>query len=133
VGVTEVLLERWGEEKDRQDVASDARSRALLACRHATRVMRMSPVCRPQALLLQGRSALLSGRPAKAQRFWRAAAQAAKNLEMPREIGLALYEIGQTKPHDDPERSLNLARAAELLELVGAQPDLAAVHKALSA
>ena len=133
VGVTEVLLERWGEEKDRQDVASYARSRALLACRHATRVMRMSPVCRPQALLLQGRSALLSGRPAKAQRIWSAAAQAAKNLEMPREIGLALYEIGQTKPHDDPERSLNLARAAELLELVGAQPDLAAVHKALSA
>jgi adenylate cyclase len=133
VGVTEVLMERWAAEKGRQDIDSYARSQALLACRHATRVMRMSPVCRPQALLLQGRSALLSDRPAKAQRLWGAAAQTAKNLEMPREIGLALYEIGQTKSRDDPERSSTLARAAEIFELVGAQPDLAAVHKALSA
>jgi adenylate cyclase len=132
VGVTEVLLAKWAEEKDRQDVGSFARSRALLACRHAARVTRMSPVCRPQALLLLGRAALLSGKPAKAHRLWASAAKAAKKLQMPRELGLALYEIGQTKSRDDPERSSNLVRAADIFEDVGAQPDLAAVRRALS-
>jgi class 3 adenylate cyclase/tetratricopeptide (TPR) repeat protein len=132
VGVTEVLLAKWAEEKDRQNVGSFARSRALLACRHAARVTRMSPVCRPQTLLLLGRAALLSGRPAKAQRLWGSAAKAAKKLQMPRELGLALYEIGQTKSHNDPERSSNLVRAAAIFEGVGALPDLAAVRRALS-
>jgi tetratricopeptide (TPR) repeat protein len=133
VGITEVLLARWAEEKGRRDVGSDARSQALLACRHAARATRMSPVCRPQALLLQGRAALLSDRPVKAQRLWSDAAQAAKKLQMPRELGLALYEIGRTKSRDDPERSSNLVRAADIFEGVGAQPDLAAVRRALSA
>jgi class 3 adenylate cyclase/tetratricopeptide (TPR) repeat protein len=132
VGVAEVFLAKWAEEKDRQDVNSFARSRALLACRHAARVTRMSPVCRPQALLLLGRAALLSGRPAKAQRLWGSAAKAAKKLQMPRELGLALYEIGQTKARNDPERSSNLVRAAAIFEGVGALPDLAAVRRALS-
>jgi len=129
VGVTEVLLAKWAE--DREGVGSFARSRALLACKHAARVTRMSPVCRPQALLLLGRAALLSGRPAKARRLWSSAAMAAKKLQMPRELGLALYEIGQTKSHDDPERSSNLVRAADIFEGVGAKPDLAAVRRAL--
>jgi hypothetical protein len=132
VGVAEVFLAKWTEEKDRQDVNSFARSRALLACRHAARVTRMSPVCRPQALLLLGRAALLSGRPAKAQRLWGSAAKAAKKLQMPRELGLALYEIGQTKARNDPERSSNLVRAAAIFEGVGALPDLAAARRALS-
>jgi tetratricopeptide (TPR) repeat protein len=132
VGVTEVFLARWAEEKGRQDVNSFARSRALLACRHAARVTRMSPVCRPQALLLLGRAALLSGRPTKAQRLWGSAAKAAKELQMPRELGLALYEIGQTKARNDPERSSNLVRAAAIFEGVGALPDLAAVRRAMS-
>jgi hypothetical protein len=132
VGITEVLLARWAEEKDRRDFGSDARSQALLACRHAARATRMSPVCRPQALLLRGRAALLSGKPGKAQRLWGDAAQAAKKLQMPRELGLALYEIGRTKSHDDPERSSNLIKAAHIFEGVGVQPDLAAVRRALS-
>jgi adenylate cyclase len=132
VGITEVLLARWGEEKDRRDLGSYTRSKALLACRHAARATRMSPVCRPQALLLQGRAALLSDRPLKAQRLWTEAAQTAKKLQMPRELGLALYEIGRTKSRDDPERSSNLIRAADIFEGVGAQPDLAAVRRALS-
>ncbi|WP_188608217.1 AAA family ATPase [Chelatococcus reniformis] len=132
VGVTEVLLARWAEEKDGRNVGPAAQTRALLACRHAARATRMSPVCRPQALLLGGRSALLAGRPAKAQRLWNAAAQAAKELRMPRELGLALYQIGQTKSHDDPDRSSTLSRAADIFEGVGAQPDLAAVRRALS-
>ncbi len=132
VGITEVLLARWAEDKDRRDVGSYARSQALLACRHAARATRMSPVCRPQALLVQGRAALLSGKPVKAQRLWSDAAQAAKQLQMPRELGLALYEIGRTKSHDDPERSSNLVKAADIFEGVGVQPDLAAVRRALS-
>ena len=132
VGVAEVFLARWREEKDRQDVRSFARSRALLACRHAARVTRSSPVCRPQTLLLLGRAALLSGRTAKAQRLWGSAARAAMELQMPRELGLALYEIGQIKSRDDPQRSSNLVRAAEIFEGVGAQPDLAAARRALS-
>jgi hypothetical protein len=132
VGIAEVLLARWAEEKDREDVGSYARSQALLACKHAARATRMSPVCRPQALLLLGRAELLSGRPVKAQRLWSDAAQAAKKLQMPRELGLALYEIGRTKAHDDPERSSNLVKAADIFEGVGVQPDLAAVRRALS-
>jgi class 3 adenylate cyclase/tetratricopeptide (TPR) repeat protein len=132
VGITEVLLAKWAENKDRRDTGSYARSQALLACRHAARATRMSPVCRPQALLLLGRAALLSGKPAKAQRLWNDAALAAKQLQMPREIGLALYEIGRTKSHDDPERSSNLVKAADIFEGVGVQPDLAAVRRALS-
>jgi len=68
----------------------------------------------------------------KAQQLWTEAAQAAKKLQMPRELGLALYEIGRTKSRDDPERSSNLVRAADIFEGVGAQPDLAAVRRALS-
>jgi class 3 adenylate cyclase/tetratricopeptide (TPR) repeat protein len=132
VGIAEVLLARWAEEKDRGDVGSYARSQALLACRHAARATRMSPVCRPQALLMLGRAELLSGRPVKAQRLWRDAAQAANKLQMPRELGLALYEIGRTKSRDDPERSSNLVKAADIFEGVGVQPDLAAVRRALS-
>jgi hypothetical protein len=79
-----------------------------------------------------GRGQLLSGRPVKAQRLWRDAAQAARELQMPRELGLALYEIGRTKSHDDPERSSNLVKAADIFEGVGVQPDLAAVRRALS-
>jgi tetratricopeptide (TPR) repeat protein len=132
VGITEVLLARWAEEKDRGEFASYARSQALLACRHAARATRMSPVCRPQALLLLGRAELLSGRLVKAQRLWRDAAQVAKRLQMPRELGLALYEIGRTQAPDDPERSSNLVKAADIFEGVGVQPDLAAVRRALS-
>ena len=132
IGITEVLLARWAEDKDRPDAGSYARSQARLACRHAARATRMSPVCRPQALLLRGRAALLSGKPIKAQRLWGEAAQAAKELQMPRELGLALYEIGRTKSHDDPERSSNLVKAADIFEGVGVQPDLAAVRRALS-
>jgi class 3 adenylate cyclase len=132
VGIAEVLLAKWAEEKDRGHVGSYARSQALLACKHAARATRMSPVCRPQALLMLGRGQLLSGRPVKAQRLWRDAAQAARELQMPRELGLALYEIGRTKSHDDPERSSNLVKAADIFEGVGVQPDLAAVRRALS-
>ena len=70
VEVVEVFLAKWAEEKGRLNTRSYAMSRALLACKHAARVTRMSPVCRPQALLLGGRAALLSRRPAKAQRLW---------------------------------------------------------------
>jgi hypothetical protein len=132
VGVAEVFLAKWAEEKDLHNVDSFARSRALLACKHAARVTRKSPVCRPQALLLLGRAAHLAGRPTKAQRLWSSAARAAKKLRMPRELGLALYEIGQAKSRDDPQRSSNLVRAAAIFEDVGAQPDLAAVRRALS-
>ncbi|WP_271607147.1 AAA family ATPase [Bradyrhizobium sp. CCBAU 11434] len=128
VGVAEVFLAKWGEE----GAGSNAMPQALLVCKHAARVTRMSPVCRPQALLLRGRAALLSGRQAKARRLWGAAAQAAARMHMPRELGLALYQIAQTRPLGDPERSSNLIRAQDILLSVGAEPDLAAVRKALS-
>ncbi|MBR0906607.1 AAA family ATPase [Bradyrhizobium liaoningense] len=132
VGVAEVFLAQWAEEKGRLNTRSHAMPRALLACKHAARVTRMSPVCRPQALLLGGRAALLSRRPAKAQRLWKSAARTATKLQMPREIGLALFQIAQTRPLGDPERSSNLIRAQDILLGVGAEPDLVAVRKALS-
>ena len=73
-GVIEVLQARWSTESKSVGVKSDAREKALLACKCARRATRASPVCRPQSLLLNGRAALLSGRPGLAARMWTKAA-----------------------------------------------------------
>jgi class 3 adenylate cyclase/tetratricopeptide (TPR) repeat protein len=131
-GVTEVLLADWAMvESDAS--GSPARAKALEAWKHAARVTRTSPVCRPQALLLKGRVSFLSGKLARARREWRQAAAAAEKLEMRREIGLAMYEIGRTTAPDDPRRTSNLTRAADIFQVLGARADLAETRRAMSA
>ena len=114
-------------------IRSDAKAKALSACKHAVRATRTSPVCHPQALLLKGRVAFMSGKNAVAHRNWRLAAQAAARLEMPREIGLALYEMGRTAEINDPRRPSKLMQAADIFEKIGARGDLAVTRRAMSA
>lgn len=131
-GVIEVFLAHWAMENKPAAISADVRDKALLACKYARRATRASPVCQPQSLLLSGRSELLSARPGSARRMWMKAAIAAERLQMRREHGLALCEIGRLSSPGDPARSSNLSRAAEIFAAIGAKADLAAAQEALS-
>jgi hypothetical protein len=109
------------------------RQKALTACDLLSRFARNSPVCRPRALLSRGRAAFLRGSVGKARRHWQRAAAVADRLEMRHDYALALYQIGRSSAFDDPMRPLNLARAAEIFEQLGARADLAHARVALSA
>jgi len=112
--------------------ASDENSAALrTAIRHARRATRASPVCRPQALLMRGRLAHLSGRRAKAREMWEKAAACADRLQMRREHGLALLEMGRAAAPSDRSGAKLLLRASEIFETIGAFSDLQATRQAL--
>ncbi len=127
-GVIEVYLACWSAASP----GGDHRNKALLACDCARRATRNSPVCRPRSLLLSGRAAFLSGKPARARRMWTQALGLADRFRLRREGGLALFEIGRAAGVGDPRRHSNLSRAAEIFEGMGAAPDLAAARLALS-
>jgi class 3 adenylate cyclase/tetratricopeptide (TPR) repeat protein len=131
-GVIEVFLACWAVDVDSPLLTADARNKALLACKYARRAARTSPVCQPPLLLLRGRIALLSGRPRKAQKIWAKAAISAERLQMPREQGMALYEIGRLSRLGDPGRLASLARAAAIFEAIGANADCAAARRAMA-
>jgi class 3 adenylate cyclase/tetratricopeptide (TPR) repeat protein len=131
-GVVEVLLAHWARVADGRVQDTKARQNALAACNLLSRVARTSPVCRPRALLLRGRMAFLSGSTDRARNDWRSAVAMADRLQMPQEVGLALYEIGRTSASNDPGRSLNLVRAAEIFERLGVTADLDLAREALS-
>ncbi len=97
----------------------------------ARRATRASPVCQPQALLMRGRLAQLSGRPAKARRIWAKAAACAERLQMRREHGLALLEMGRLVRPRDGSTTKFLLRASEIFENIGAFSDLQAAREAL--
>jgi hypothetical protein len=131
-GIIEVFLACWAMENKSVAFSTNARDKALLACKYVGRAARASPVCQPQSLLLNGRTAFLSGRPRSARRMWIKAAVAAERLQMRREHGLALYEIGRLLSPGDPNRVSNLSHAAEIFEAMGAKADLAAARQALT-
>ena len=131
-GVIEAYLSHWAAETQPATLRAECRNKALLACKHAQRATRASPVCQPQTLLLRGRAALLSGRRASARRMWTRAAAAAEALQMQRELGLALHEIGRLSAASDPGRRKQLSRAAKIFDAMGAKADLAAVGRTLS-
>ena len=130
-GVAETLLARW--ERASRDETRDPglQATAQLASRLLDRVARTSPVCRPRALLIRGRVALLSGRPARARRQWQRAAHVANKLRMPYEVGLSLYAIGRST-REEADRKDNIKRAAEIFETLGAVDDLTRTKRALS-
>jgi hypothetical protein len=130
--VTDVLLARWAMADQTKSSDPRIRKQALSACKHAVRVTRTSPVGKPFTLLLKGRVAYLSGDSARARREWQRAAAAAERLQMRREVGLALYDIGRTTAPDDPDRPTYLARAAEIFEMLGASAALADVRQAIA-
>jgi hypothetical protein len=127
-GVIEVYLACWAAA----GAQGDFRDKALLACESAIRATRNSPVCRPRSLLLSGRAAFLSGKPARARKMWMQVLAAAERFGLHRERALALFEIGCAAEAHDPRRYANLSRAAEIFEAMGAAPDLAAARLALS-
>lgn len=131
-GVVDVLLAHW-EHSGTAPVDRIMRQKALTACDLLSRFARNSPVCRPRALLSRGRAAFLRGSVGKARRHWQRAAAVADRLEMRHDYALALYQIGRSSAFDDPMRPLNLARAAEIFEQLGARADLAHARVALSA
>jgi class 3 adenylate cyclase/tetratricopeptide (TPR) repeat protein len=131
-GVAEVLLANCALGADTRSVDTKALGNARLACQLISRIARTSPVCRPRALLLRGRMSMLFGRSAHSRRAWRKAASVAEKLQMPRELGLALYEIGRTTAHDEPGRSSSLVRAAEIFEGLGIGADVEMARRALS-
>jgi hypothetical protein len=51
---------------------------------------------------------------------------------MPREQGMALYEIGRLSRLDDPGRLASLARAAAIFEAIGANADCSAARRAMA-
>ena len=110
-GVVEVYLACWSA-----DSREDYRDKALLACKSAVRATRNSPVRRPRSLLLSGRAAFLSGKPARARRMWTQVLASAEKFGPHRERGLALLEIGRAAEADDPRRHATLSRAAEIFE-----------------
>ena len=130
-GVIEVFLAGWAMGGDSPALGADARAKAILACKYARRAARTSPVCQPQLLLLRGRVAFLSGRRRRARRMWAKAAGTAEKLQMRREHGLALYEIGRVSRSSDPDRNSCLSRAATIFEAIGADADFAAARQAL--
>jgi class 3 adenylate cyclase/tetratricopeptide (TPR) repeat protein len=131
-GVIDVFLTGWAMSKDSPALGADARAKTLTAYRHARRAARMSPVCQPQLLLLRGRIVLLSGRPRGARRIWMKAACSAEKLQMRREHGLALFEIGRIARRSDPERVAKLSRAAAIFEAIGAHADFASARQAMT-
>ena len=131
-GVIEAYLACWAAEPSLAVSGEDARAKAVMACACVRRATRTSPACKPRSLLLGGRAALLSGRPGRARRMWTQAAAVAGRLQLRRERALALYEIGRTSVSGDPSRNLNLSRAVEIFEEMGADKDLAAARMALS-
>jgi class 3 adenylate cyclase len=131
-GIIEVLLARWSVDSEARTLVTASRAKALQALEYGKRVTRTSAVCQPQCLLLEGRMASLSGQPTKARRMWMAASRAAERLDMRRERGLALYEIGCISKLNDPRRSSYLANAAEIFESLDARADLMAARQAMS-
>jgi adenylate cyclase len=132
-GVADALLARCAlAAADGQLIETRDLENARTACRLMSQVARTSPVCRPFSLLIRGRMSLLSGRKMQALRAWQAAASVAERLQMPRERGLALYEIGRAMATSDPNRRSSLALAAEIFEEFEISADLKMVQQALS-
>jgi class 3 adenylate cyclase/tetratricopeptide (TPR) repeat protein len=127
-GIVEVLLDSVCGTAPASD---ESRAALRTAIRHARRATRTSPVCWPQALLMRGRLAQLSGRPAKARRMLQKAAACAERLQMRREHGLALLEMGRLAAPSDRSGTKFLLRASEIFETIGAFSDLQATREVL--
>jgi hypothetical protein len=63
-------------------------------------------------------------------KLWQQSRIAAEALQMPYEVGLALYEMGKRLP--DSERVQPLTQAVEIFDRLGAQPALKAVKLSLT-
>jgi adenylate cyclase len=128
-GIADVFL---GLCEGAQDSREHIQNQADLACRQLSRLARTSPICRPYALLMQGRASFLARRPARARREWERAATAAELLSMPREQARAIYEIGKNSPLGDPSRQKYLGKASDIFGRLGAIGELAQLRRTQS-
>lgn len=96
-------------------------ARARIACK-ATRLYAIKTrICRPRALLLSGRLAMLLRRPRKARKRWRLALKVATRLGMPLEQAmchLALSSTASVSSDAEAHRQCGL----EILQRLGAKP-----------
>lgn len=93
--------------------------RARTGCKAINRYAFKTPICRPRALLLSGRLAMLLHQPRLARRRWRRALMLASQLEMPLERALCHLSLAAiTGATAASHRQLGF----ELLQRLGAQP-----------
>ncbi|MCI0455378.1 MAG: AAA family ATPase [Gemmataceae bacterium] len=124
-GVAQVYLALW-EAGDRP-CAEPARE----ACAALHRYASIFPIGRPRAWLCQGLADWLAGRPGRAHRAWRRSLEAARQLAMPYEEGLAHYEAGRHLPAADPSRPRHLEQACGIFARLGTPYELAQARAAL--
>jgi adenylate cyclase len=95
--------------------------RARTACKATRLYASKTRICRPRALLLSGRLAMLLHRPRTARRRWLRALKMANRLEMPLER--ALCHVALSCVADAPsEAAAHRQRGLELLQRLGARP-----------
>jgi adenylate cyclase len=128
-GVADVFLGLCESGHDFRGGRPHIQKQADLACRQLSRLARTSPICRPYALLMQGRASLLAHRAAQARNEWERAAKAAESLQMPREQARAIYQIGKNSAIDDPRRHKHLGKASEIFGRLGAVGELAQLRR----
>jgi adenylate cyclase len=93
--------------------------RARTGCKATHRYALKTPICRPRALLLSGRLAMLLHQPRLARRRWRRALKLADQLEMPLERALCHLSLASvTGAAAASHRQLGF----ELLQRLGARP-----------
>ena len=95
------------------------------AVRAVRRFARHFPVGQPAALLWQGGESWIGGLEARALRLWGRAVDVAERLGMPYERARAHLEIGRHLPRQAEGRAHHLHQAADLLERLGCETDLA--------
>ena len=94
----EVLVEAWESavKRGERDAAIEEAARAAVT--HATQFARLYPVCRPSALVLDGRTERLRGDAARAIAKFEEAAQFARRMGMAGDEQRALQEAGRAWP-----------------------------------
>jgi len=97
----------------RQEFQTSARK----AIRSFNKFAGVFPVAKPRALLLQGRTFLLAGRPKQAEKILRDALDTAKHFQMPYEQGLIHYELARSVPNAASQE--HLLRASDIFEHLG--------------
>ena len=120
----EVYLDLW----EQKEPARDAPARAAEALKRMRSFASVFPAGRPRYATLEGRRAWLMGRRSQAHRSWRRALDIATELSMAYEQGLTHNEIARHLDPGDPDRTVHLEAAREILQRINAARALATVE-----
>jgi tetratricopeptide (TPR) repeat protein len=122
----EVYLSVW----EAGDATAEDQQLARDAVRRLKTYAGVFPMGRPRSATSEGRYLWLTGKRGRALRSWSGAVTSATQLSMPLEQGLAHYELGRHLDVSDPERAVQLGRAKEIFNDLGASHALAAAEAA---